>query len=109
VLTSADAASGTGDSLIFLAAIPFTSSGRAQVLAGNVFQVIEGCATDDLKLDSSVNYSALFSAGNSLVPVFSSNCRTTIGKVATIDSGVGISSTTIRLVLGSSRRLLAAP
>jgi fibronectin-binding autotransporter adhesin len=85
-----------GARFISLVGTPFNSSGSAQVLSGNVLQVVEGSATDDLQLDPSVNYSALFSAGDSLVLLpHGGGTLVTIGQVVTVSSGSGISGTTI--------------
>jgi autotransporter passenger strand-loop-strand repeat protein len=86
-----------GARFIFLAETPYASSGSATVLAGNVLQVKEGAVTDDLQLDPSVNYSALFAAGNSLVllPHSGGDTLVTIGQVVTVSSGTGITGSTI--------------
>jgi autotransporter passenger strand-loop-strand repeat protein len=86
------------------------------VLSGNVLQVTEGGVVDDLQLDPSVNYSALFSAGNSLVLLYGSNGGTdvTIGQVQTVSSGsvvsgATLSSGTIGEVFGSVVSTTIAP
>jgi autotransporter passenger strand-loop-strand repeat protein len=85
-----------GARFIGLTGTPFNSSGTAQVLSGNVLQVIEGSATDKLQLDPSVDYSSLFSAGDSLVLLpRGGGTLVTIGQVVTVTSGGGISGTTI--------------
>jgi autotransporter passenger strand-loop-strand repeat protein len=86
-----------GARFINLDATPYVSSGSAAVLAGNVLQITEGAVIDDLQLDPSVNYSALFSAGDSLVLLYGANGGTvvTIGQVQTVSSGSVISGGTL--------------
>jgi autotransporter passenger strand-loop-strand repeat protein len=81
-----------GGRWIFLDKTGFTASGSAQVLAGNVLQVVEGAVTDDLQLDPSQNY-----AGQTfvLLPHGLGNTLVGIGQVVTVSSGGSVSGATI--------------